>query len=129
MSRVKFLTGSIKLDLQSFGLNIISKNEYLMKMFPYLAKKQVIYDFDTYNKTISYKNFINELQNYCCCYDCEIEIVTLWETENEAEIQEFNVNPQIIKIEQFDDSKKYELIYKLENDCLNPSTSYLLKKE
>ena len=100
-----------------------------MKMFPYLAKKQVIYDFDAYNKTISYKNFINELQNYCCCYDCEIEIVTLWETENEAEIQEFNVKPQIIKIEQFDDSKKYELIYKLENDCLNPSTSYLLKKE
>lgn len=129
MSKITFLTSSKKLDFQSFGLKEITKNNYLTKIFPYLAQKKVIYDFDTYNKTISYKNFTNELQNYSINYDCEIEIVTLWITDNEAEIQQFNVSPQLIKITKNVDSKKYDLVYKLEDNCLEISTSYLFIKE
>lgn len=129
MSKVTFLTSSSRLDFQSIELNEIIKNEHLTKKFPYLAPKKVIYGFDVNNKATYYKNFINAIQNYCYSYDCEIEIVTLWETDSETEIRQFNVNPKLIKITQLNDSKKYDLIYKLENNYLEPSTSYLITKE
>ena len=46
MSKALFLTSSVELDLKSFGVNTIEKNDYLLKIFPYLTNKQVIYDFD-----------------------------------------------------------------------------------
>jgi hypothetical protein len=129
MSKALFLTSSIKLDLTSFGVNTIEKNYYLLKHFPYLTNKQVIYNLDTFNNNLGCKNFINTLEKYCLEYKCEIEIVVLWETNNENEIKQFNSTPKIIKITPFNEPEKYELIYKLENKCLELSTSYLLTSE
>ena len=55
------------------------------------------------------------MEKYCFEFKCEIEIVVLWETNDDNEIKEFNLTPKIIKITPCNESEKYALIYKLEN--------------
>ena len=109
MSKITFLTTQINLNLLDYGIDLIKPNKEFFKLFPCLVNKKYIYDFDSFNEKISYKNFINHLQNICYNNNTQIEITTLWQTTNEKEIFELNTFLEIVKITKETESLKYKL--------------------
>lgn len=125
MSKIMFITSEKPINLNEFGIESIEKNEYLLKIYPCLRGKNYIYDFEGFNKTVSYKELINFLIS-CVGTNNYIEFLVLEETTNESEIKEFNEeikNKNIINIKQ-DNKLIYDLIYRLEADSLLNSSEY-----
>jgi len=128
MSRIIFLTSQKEIDLKEFGLNHLEKTNYLDKHFPYLKDKNYIYDLSEFNNSISYKDFVLKLIDFSKNENI-ITVAVLWQTEKEDEIEELNTflynSTQILSIDNYD--KKYDLIYKFENDNFEVSSEFVIK--
>ena len=123
MSRIIFITSEQPILLEKYGIQLIESNDYLKKYYPCLSNRKYVYDFEGFNNSISYKNFVKYLTNEA--KNNEISILVLWETDNIEEINNYNTYIQhknLINITNT--SKLYELIYGLEYNNLKPSTEY-----
>lgn len=127
MSKIIFITSQKQLKLEEFGIELILPNDYLLHNYPYLKHKKYIYDFENFNHSISYKEFINKLISKTD--ENDISLLVLWQTENLQEITEYNDNIQhknVINLSN--NSKIYDLIYRLESNSLLPSSEYEFTK-
>ena len=125
MSKIMFITSEKPINLKRFGINLIEKSEYLLSIFPCLKDKNYIYDFEGFNKSVSYKEFINLLIDQVE-ENNNVVFLVLEETINAKEIKEYNEhvkNKNVINIKQ-DDKLIYDLIYRLERDSLLTSSEY-----
>ena len=128
MSRIIFITSQKQINLEDLGLKAVEKTEYLDKYFPYLKDKNFIYDFSDFNSKISYKEFVSRLIEYSENKNI-ITLAILWQTENKEEIEELNTFLYNITIISSDDNydKKYDLIYRLENDNFDVASEFIIK--
>ena len=125
MSQIVFITSEKEIDLTSYGIKKITPNDNLYSIFPCLKNKNFIYDFDSFNHTVIYKEFINNLIKHVE-KDNNIVFLVCWETNNKETISMFNDNIQneyFINLNE-DDSKLYDLIYRIENNSLLTSSAY-----
>ncbi len=127
MSKIIFITSEKELNLEKYGIEQVFPNNYTYSHFPCLKGKKYVYNFENFNKSVSFKKFIGELIS-CVEKDNNIVFLVCEETDNKQEIDMFNNNFQnryLINICE-DDGKLYDLIYKLENNALLPSSEYSL---
>ncbi|MBQ8425775.1 MAG: hypothetical protein IJX17_07180 [Clostridia bacterium] len=128
MSRIIFLTSENEINLEKFGLKFIEKTKYLDKYFPYLKDKNFVFDFSDYNGKCSYKEFVLDLIDLSKNNN-EIRVVVLWQTENMQEVEELNtfIYNKIEIISESNFEKKYDLIYRFENDSFDVSSEFVIK--
>lgn len=130
MSKITFITSEKEIDLNKVGIKKITPNEFLLEHYPCLEDKNFIYDFEGFDNSISYKDFIKNLVKFVNKENVIVFLV-LEQTDNIDEINAYNKNLQNTEIINLSESqgKLYELIYRLEKDSLPSSTEYKLTNQ
>ena len=130
MSKVIFIASEKQLNLKQLGIMQIIPNEYFKQHYPYLKDKKYIYDFEGFNRSISYKELIHYLLEKID-EENAIAFIIMKQTDNIDEITSYNSkikHKNVIDISN-DNEKIYDLIYRLETNSLLSSTAYVLTQD